>query len=222
VTFTPHDIRQRSPEWFQLRIGLVTGSCADAIIAVRKKGTGELEVRKSLRRRLVAERITGLPVDETPFLPAHMERGMELEPQAFAAYEAVTAQIAKRVGFVSHNTMKTGASPDGYVGEWDGEHGLIELKVPKITTHLEYLQDGVVPDCYRGQILHGMWLTGAAWCDFCSFDPRYPESIELFRVRVERDQEAIDAYGLALALFLSEVARDEEAIRERMKQQEAA
>lgn len=222
MNFTPHYMPQRSADWYQARIGLLTGSSAKHVLKERKRGTGDLKGRIDLRRRLVCERLTGLAVDDLLYQSEYMERGQQLEDEAFAAYEAQTGLIATRVGFLSHTTLKTGCSPDGYIGEWHNLTGIIELKVPKDTTHLAYIQGNALPDEYLGQVVHSLWLTGAPWCDFCSFNPRFPEPIELFRVRIERDDTTIAAYELAVNLFLLEVERDEQAIRERMKQQEAA
>lgn len=204
MTFTVHDMLQRSPEWYAARVGLLTGSCAGDVLAVRKRGTGELAARKDLRRRLVAERVTGQSAEDT-FQTRDMERGILLEADAFFAYECATGQGVQRVGFVTHNELKTGGSPDGYIGNWEG---CLELKVPRSTTHLSYLQAGVLPDDYRAQCLHALWLTGAHWIDFCSFDPRFPEPLQLFRVRLERSEAEMAAYELAVTLFLDEVAAD--------------
>src|SRR5688572_24865265 len=125
--FTPHFIEQRTPEWEALRVGRLTGSAADALIAVRKRGTGELKAKIDLRQRLVCERLTGRSGESSGFKSDAMLRGCEMEPQAFAAYESETGQLVTRVGFVSHNTLLAGCSPDGFVGEWEG---LIELKCP--------------------------------------------------------------------------------------------
>lgn len=212
---TIHRCEQRTPEWYQARVGRLTGSAADAVIAVRKKGNGELAIRTNLRRRLVAERLTRRCCDELTFLPADMLRGVELEPQAFAAYEALTGQLVQRVGFVSHNQLAAGCSPDGYVGPWIGT---VELKCPKSTTHLEYLQGcanaGIhgVPEEYRGQIIHTLWLTGAEWCDFVSFDDRYPHPLQLYVKRVHRADVDIAAYELAAQLFLTEVETELAAV----------
>lgn len=206
MSFTVHQIAQKSPEWFALRVGLLTGSCAGAVIQERKRGTGELAVRRDLRRRLVVERLTGLGVDDVPHKPHYMERGEALEPAAFAAYEAQTGQVVTSVGFVSHMTLKAGCSPDGYVGNWTGG---VELKCPKSTTHLDYFE---APDTLRqeyfGQAIHGLWLTGAAWWDICSFDDRFPAPLELVRVRVNREDVDLVAYELAVTLFLNEVQQD--------------
>lgn len=207
-----HDIAQRSDEWYAMRAGLLTGSAADAILAVRKKGTGELKKRIELRKRLVVERLTGRPMESANgFRSEAMQRGCDLESSAFVAYEAQTGQMVQRVGFVQHDTLAAGCSPDGYVGEWEG---LIELKCPESTTHLEYLQGGAVPEEYRGQLLHNCWVTGAKWCDFVSFDDRFPDELQLFIARLTPKQFDIDSYGLVASLFLTEVEKELSAIRE--------
>jgi putative phage-type endonuclease len=206
------DCAQRSEEWHLLRGGLLTGSCADAILAVRKRGSGELQCRIDLRRRLVAERLTGQPIQDITNKPDYMTRGEDCEPIAVAAYEARTGQLVEPVGFVLHDTLQAGCSPDGQIADFTG---ILEVKCPKSTTHLEYLQAGILPDDYRGQILHNLWITGAQWCDFVSFDDRYDDELELFIVRVERDEAQIGSYELLVRQFLAEVERDVDAIRHR-------
>jgi hypothetical protein len=202
---------QRSPEWHQARCGLLTGTCAEAILKVRKRGAGELEIRRQLRQRLVAERLTGRPCDELAHKPDYMQRGEDLEAEAFAAYEALTGQVVARVGFVLHDTLDAGCSPDGYVGDWDG---VIELKCPKSTTHLDYLQAGIIPPEYRGQIVHTLWNTGAQWCDFVSYDNRFlDERLELFVARAYRDEQVMASYELLATQFLAEVAEDVQRVK---------
>lgn len=211
MTFTPHFLPQRSPEWYALRVGVLTGSCMPAVTAVRRRGTGELKDRIDLRRRLVTERVIGQPVEE-PFITKHLQRGMDLEAEAFTAYEIATGLLARQVGFCAHNDLVTGCSPDGYIGDFEG---VLELKCPKSTTHLEYLQAGVLPEAYVAQCQHAIWITGAEWCDFCSFDDRFPEDLELFRVRYWRKDFDVAAYELIVRTFLSEVERDLEQLRTR-------
>jgi hypothetical protein len=210
VSFTIHDVEQRTEAWSQLHAGLVTGSRAQPIIAVRKKGSGELAIRRDLRNQLVVECLTGRVWDKTLRPTESLQHGIDTEPDAIAAYEAATGCIVQRVGFISHNTMRAGCSPDGYVGEWEG---VVECKCPDSTTHLEYLKHGVVPEDYSGQVIHTLWLTGAAWLDFVSFDPRFQDPrLQLFIKRTRRDEVDIAAYELALAMFLTEVDREVAAL----------
>ncbi len=215
-------IDQRSAEWVKVRAGLVTGSCAGAILAERKRGTGELKERANLRARVVCERLTGIVEDDLPYLPFWMRHGVETESAAFAAYEAAVGVLAERVGFVAHYALAAGCSPDGVVNvtrdefsdEVIGIEGVIELKCPKAMTHLSYLKGNDVPEEYAPQVLHSLWITGAQWCDFCSFHPGFPEHQQLFRVRVPRDEGKVAAYELMVRLFLSECEKELDAARQ--------
>jgi hypothetical protein len=86
-----------------------------------------------------------------------------------------------------------------------GGGGLLEIKCPSATTHLEYLQAGALPEAYLPQVTHNLWITGAAWCDFVSFDDRFPPALQLVIVRVQRDEAALRSYELMARMFLREV-----------------
>lgn len=192
-------LEQRVPEWYQARIGKLTASCASDMLAKIK--TGEAAARRDLRTRLVCERLTGTSQEDV-FVNAAMQHGIDTEAAAFAAYEAVTGTMVQRTGFVAHDTLHAGCSPDGFIGEFTG---LLEVKCPKSATHLKYLKAGVVPADYLPQIYHSLWITGASWCDFVSFDDRFPQHLQFFRVRVERVELDILAYQKCAEAFLEEV-----------------
>lgn len=205
--FTVVYAEQRTPEWKAARVGRLTASRAKDVLATIK--SGEAAARRDYRLQLVCERLTGEPQDST-FVNADMERGTELEPMAFAAYEGVTGTVLDRCGFVAHDELAIGCSPDGIVGDFDG---LVELKVPRSATHLGYLRSGGVPPDHLAQLLHALWVTGAPWCDFVSYDPRFPVNLQLFRVRLERDEAQLAAYAEKALTFLAEVEREVEAVR---------
>jgi hypothetical protein len=207
VRFTICDSPQRSPEWFAARLGKLTGSCAGAMLSKIK--SGEAAARRDLRLKLVCERLTGQCQDDG-FVNDAMQRGIDLEPQAFAAYEAHTGQMVTRTGFLALNGVEAGCSLDGHVGNFDG---IVEIKCPKSATHLRYLRSGEVPAEHLPQIRHNLWISGAAWCDFVSFDDRFPPAYQVFIVRVERNEQEMGIYeGRALA-FLSEVDNELTAIQ---------
>ncbi len=198
-----YDAAQRSPEWYALRAGKVTGSCANALLAVRKKGSGELAVRRDLRERLIVERLTGLPVEESAYKGKDIQHGVDTEPLAAIEYEVVTGEMVSHCGFLAHDELAAGCSPDGYIGDFEG---VLEVKCPSSAVHLDYRRANVIPEEYYGQLLHALWITGAQWADFVSFDPRMQAPhLRLFTKRLTRNETDIQAYELAVRLFLSEV-----------------
>jgi hypothetical protein len=50
-----------------------------------------------------------------------------------------------------------------------------------------------------------MWVTGRTWCDFVSYDPRVPEHLQIFIVRLDRDDALIKKMETEVHKFLSEV-----------------
>ncbi len=188
--FTIIDAAQRSPEWFAARAGRLTGSVASDMMAFNKDKT-ESAKRRDLRTRLALERLTGRPLEDD-YLNADMKRGIELEPEALGAYEVATGNLVQPTGFCSHTEMLMGCSLDGHVGDFDG---ILELKCPRPANHFKYIRAGVLPAEHRYQVAHNLLVTGAAWADFCSYAPDFPEPLRLFRVRVERDEKEIAAYS---------------------------
>lgn len=195
---TVHDVVQRSPAWYALRVGRLGASQAAAMLATGR--SGEAISRASLRQQLAAEQVTGRSYGSR-FESAAMRDGIDREPAAVAAYEAQTGLLVRRVGYVSHDTVQAGGSPDGVVGAFAG---LVEIKAPLDTTHQRYLA-GTLPGAHHAQIVHALWLTGAAWCDWVSYHPAFPPASQLRIVRVTRDEREVAAYAWAVATFLREV-----------------
>lgn len=204
TTFTTEDrveatkIEQGSDAWKALRAGKVTASrVADVLSKIK---SGESAGRKNYRMDLVAERLTGKPADS--FTNSAMQWGTEQEPFARIAYETHKGLFVEQVPFVDHPTIEWfGCSPDGLVAE----DGLLEIKCPNTTTHLEYLQDGKPPSKYIPQMMAQMACTGRKWCDFVSFDPRLPEDLQLFVVRLNWDDAYIQEMEAEVKQFLNEV-----------------
>jgi hypothetical protein len=53
------------------------------------------------------------------------------------------------------------------------------------------LERKIEPD-YITQMQWQMDCTGRKWCDFVSYDPRFPEPLRLCVYRIDRDQDYID------------------------------
>lgn len=200
MSFTVLEADQRSPEWFKARAGRLTGSVAAEMMATRKDST-EAAARRDLRTRLVLERIVGEPLEDD-YQNFDMRRGIELEPEAIGAYEALTGRIVWRTGFLAHEELPIGCSLDGHFGEFEG---LLELKCPRSANHLRYLRTRGLPAEHRWQVIHNLFVTGAQWAEFVSYDPKFPEPLRLFIHRYERVQSEIDSYEMLLRQFLREV-----------------
>jgi len=190
-------IDQRSPEWFQARLGKATASKFYDIY----KGD-RLAGWKNYRAELVVERITGNPAES--FTSAPMQWGIDTEPLARLRYVLATKNQVEECGFFEHKSITAGASPDGLIGVDGG----LEIKCPNSATHIQTLRTGKVPDMYMAQIQGGMWITDRKWWDYVSFDPRLPDNANLFIIRVNRDDIYIGSLETKIKQFLKEV--DEE------------
>ena len=184
------DCQQGSEEWYEARLGFVTSSNFHKVL---NKRTG----RGLYMRKLAAERLTGFA--EESYHNNIMENGNLTEDEARGFYEAANDLTIRRVGFVIRD-KDVGGSPDGLVGE----DGIIEIKCPLSSTHIEYIMSNRLPACYVPQVQGLLWVTGRQWCDFISYDPRVV-SMPLNIVRVERDVEYIKELAGKVGLFVKEL-----------------
>lgn len=190
-------MEQGTEEWFAARLGRVTASRVNDIVARTK--TGYSASRDNYLAQLVCERLTGKGAES--YTNAAMAHGTETEPLARAAYEMKNSVLVNEVGFVQHPTLMAGASPDGMVGK----DGLIEIKCPQTNTHIDTLLSGKIPNKYKAQMTWQMLCTGRKWCDFISFDPRLPQELQMFVQRYPYDVEYANQLENEVKLFLAEV-----------------
>lgn len=179
-------MQQLSEEWFAARAGKFSASRSKALMA--KTRSGPSASRKNLIVQLAVERLTG--TIEDGFSNAAMQRGIDLEPEARDAYIFETGNAVEEVAFVSHPDLDfCSASPDGFVGD----DGLVEIKCPSaMAKHMAALTDGAHAKEYHWQLHHQLFVTGRDWVDAVSYDPRFPEGLQLAIKRVLRDAEAIE------------------------------
>lgn len=181
-------VTQQTPEWYQVRCGIVSASNFDKVVTT--KGEPSKQAEKYMFK-LAGERITG--TQEEMFQNAAMVRGCELEAEARSFYELTNDAKVEQVGFCLTDDGKVGCSPDGLVGE----DGLIEIKCPSMAVHVGYLLDGKLPTDYFQQTQGQLFVTGRKWLDFISY---YPAMRPLI-VRVERDNSFINKLEAELKVF---------------------
>jgi len=191
-------MEQRTEEWFKARLGKVTASRVADVIAKTKSGYSSS--RDNYMAQLICERLTGQQGES--YTNAAMQHGVDTEPLARSAYEALHGLLVEEVGFVQHPTIEmAGASPDGLVGLF----GMLEVKCPNTATHIDTLINSTVPTKYITQMQWQMRCCDRQWCDFVSFDPRLPLDLQLFIKRVDFDSEYVATLEKEVNSFLDEL-----------------
>lgn len=194
------DFKQGSAAWHNSRVGHVTCSRLNDVLAVNKNGKPS-QARTDYMAEKITERVLG---DITQhYVTAAMQRGTDLEPVARKLYEARRGVEVYEVGLIPHPTIQYFAgSPDGLLA--DG--GMIEIKT--CATPQKYLSRVMARDYseYENQIQGLLACTDRAWCDLIIYDDRFPPNQGMHIARIERDEERIGVIEEAVRVFLAELA----------------
>jgi hypothetical protein len=190
-------ILQSAPGWLPSRNGCVTASHMNDVLDIRKDGKPGAKYIQYLTE-LVLERAYDRATDRP--VTFWMKRGTELEPDARAAYEALTGNIVMPAASVPHPTMEwVSATPDGFIRV----DGLAEFKVPAPTTYARWRMAGEIPEEHKPQMTLQLACTQRRWVDFCAFNPDDPVPARaLFIRRFEPDPAEILALELKVKDFL--------------------
>lgn len=187
---------QGTPEWHAARCGRATASEFSSVLA-----KGEGKTRASYLRKLVGERLTGKVTES--FTNVHMIRGSEQEAMARLSYESVIDDFVEQVGFIQHDKLMVGCSPDGLVGKSGG----CEFKCVLPHVQVETMLRGTFPPEHKAQVQGCLWITGREWWDFGSYCPDMPKHLRVYRFRVTRDEAYIETLEQEVIKFLTEVER---------------
>ena len=174
------DCEQRSPEWFQHRLGCLTASQFGDWLT--KSGKVAEKARLTAASRCLAEAV-GFP-DPSPYETDDMRRGTELEPYALDAFNKQMDFVVDTIGFAKSIHGSFGCSPDGIMDNGEG----VEIKCPRMSKLIQYKALDELPDEYKAQVHGSMAVTGAKAWWFVAYHPSSPLYIKL----VERDQYTED------------------------------
>ena len=192
-----YNVKQGSEVWHSLRAGRVTSTRAK--IVIEGNSIQKNKLLKELRS----------PEPEPRFDAEALKWGRYYEETAFSSYviqtEVVRGWNLRPAGFfISDSYPSAGGSPDGI---WEdisigGEViGGCEIKCPyNPDYHLKHLRWGL-PREYQWQFFWLMWLTGADFWDFVSFDPRVDSENRLFVQRFFRDNNRMELIERKYAEF---------------------
>ena len=186
------DVEPQSPEWKAARLGkLGSSEFSKVLTPVERKVSAQ---SSSVMFRILAELITGEPVENSEYRTEWMDRGVEMEDQAYRAYEAISDNETMRGGIFLADDGVLCCSPDRLIGD-DGD---LELKAPLIHTQIKYALEGGLAKEYNMQIQGRLMITGRKWVDIFSFHPR----LILPAVRVFRDEKLISELRVGLDVFV--------------------
>lgn len=190
-----YEIEQGTPEWHELRRGIVTASVAAKLVTPTGK-VAQNETVRQLAYTLAAEKISGR-VEPCPTI-YHFERGHIEEVFARDLYTKNYSQV-KECGFIETkiDSLRVGYSPDGLVGE----DGLIEIKSRIGKFQVQTIVAGEVPAEYMVQLQFGLMVSGREWIDFC----QYSNGMHMFIKRVYPDLSLHGIISVAVESFYNNV-----------------
>ena len=198
------DCKQGGDEWRQARLGIPTASRFGEIVTPQGKRSASVT---KLRAKLLAEYIRGEATETIQ--TEDMKRGVELEDRARAMYELETGNNVEQVGGIFLDGQKTiMASPDGIMPEISTG---LEIKCPRLETHIQYCWEGVLPEKYKLQVMGSLWVSGFDLWDFVSFCPDYHIQ-PLFRFTVHRDEKLIETMAEQITAFSKTLEGDKKRI----------
>ena len=171
-----YEVEQRSDEWFQAKMGKMSASNADTILA---NGKGLETYIYSLMAEYYSKG------EKVHYTNADIERGILLEPEAKIEFEFYTGLEVREVGYVELNEYIL-ASPDGLIGD----DGLIEIKCPNDSIYFKLLLSNNIKPEYIAQMQMQMYVTDRQYCYFVSYNPNFEKS--LYIKKINRDEEMID------------------------------
>lgn len=159
------NILQRTDEWHEQRKGRFTASEIYKLMGIKALG----ETGKGYAFDKAVEELFG-ETEET-FVSYDMERGISLEPLAFAKFKELKEPEFLQVetcGFFNFGE-DAGASPDGIVGE----DAILEIKCPKPSTFFKLVATNEIKDQYLYQMQLQMMATKrnkAHFFNYCIID----------------------------------------------------
>ena len=180
-------MEQRTKEWFEARRGKFTASQIESLLGkiTLKRTTDKIN---NYAMKKAGEMFFGLPEEET-FFSKDVQRGIDLEPVAFAKFQALKRLEFVEVTespFVAYNNH-SGASPDGCLKTTNEN---LEIKCPTIETFNKLVLTGEINPKYFAQMQMQMLSTGASATHFFNYvvhnDVEYH-----YTILVERCEETI-------------------------------
>lgn len=179
-----NSFEQLCDEWFVAKAGVPSASHFDDIVT--PKGEPSASAVKYMYR-LAGEHIAGRA---DSYMSYDMKRGIELEPEAVRFFEFTHDVELEKVALCYYDERRDRLCSPDRLG--------LEIKCPKMETHIGYLLKGVFPRIYIPQVQGSMYITGYDHWWFMSYYPGLPP----LEIKVKRDEKFISALAKELDNFI--------------------
>lgn len=193
------DSLQRVDSWYLERLGKFTASEIYKLMGQKELG----ETGKSYAIEKAIEQVFG--VTDNDYISYDMQRGIDLEPLAFAKFSELKSMNFLDVstcGFISKDE-NSGSSPDGLVSD----NSVLEIKCPKADTFFKLVVSNEINKNYFYQMQKQMSDTDrekAYFFNYCVIDGieywheiivnRCDDTIELMNKRISESVEIKKEY----------------------------
>jgi len=205
---------QRTEKWLLARKGKVTSSQVYKVLVKGQTPNGIGAEAYTYMNQLIVDSYIKEPRGRFKGSKA-TDWGTEQEQNALMEYEARTDVEIFDSGFVEYagknKTLKgfVGGSPDGLIKNKKGIiEGIVEVKCPYNTeNHINTIitQGENIESKYILQMQMNMWLTGAKWCDYVSYDVELDNPYNLFIKRLDKNETTCSLIEMKSTVFIEEL-----------------
>lgn len=187
-----YHIKQKTPEWFELRKWKITGTKLKTILGLTEK---RLPKWVSDQYQLIADKSINEP--ELTAMEI-IQRGNYLEEFARIEYEQRTWFKVKEVWFIECAEWWLWLSPDWIINTWTTKEPLytraVEFKCPMGKEYVRNLVEDCIPSKYVAQVYnYFLVIPELETLDFCIYNPDVHSNIPSFHIitvtRQELDKE---------------------------------
>jgi hypothetical protein len=193
-------ILQRTPEWYEARMGKFTASCFHEVLSkpADKHARWSKTALKCIERAALQ-----IHMGQYVFRPDNEATrwGMDQESAAIREFTLKTGLQTIDSGFLIHPQIQdVGATPDAIVLCPDGQRVPLQVKCHfNRYSHPDYLKRlwsgedlKKMKSHYYCQVQGEIWVTQSHYGYFASYDPRMPEDCRIHSVKVNRDELFIE------------------------------
>lgn len=196
-----HHIKQRSPQWFDLKVGKISGSRFGQCISGRKN---------RLIYDVLNESMNGY-IEQDDYIDEDMQFGLDNEPVARQLYSEQSGINWQEIGAIESDTSSIHiASPDGISPD---QTKILEIKCTQNgAIHLQRFIEGI-DTSYLPQVINYFAIDDQIkevhWVSYCPYRPERPLVVfvvtrEMFQKDIEAGRKRIEKISTELETIRSE------------------